>query len=1346
MTRPNEHHDTITAGLRIVTERPNGDGTYSPVDAPNATSPGGTISIIAKDRDGNAVLVTNAHVVTGEHHHNPAGGERLYHHEISPGRHIATVPQWDENNPAWVERIERLDNPHRLDVCYAVLESGVDVKFALHGHDALNLPGETIEATNVHAYRRIIPGTYDPAVGDKLVFLGRNSGEHEVTVIDTNSTEQVLGFGFTGLVTVSSTTDLISGDSGAGLYKKVGDEYQLSCIFFANYKRNFIVDRRKGQAFRASEIVDPLDLTFYNSDPVADAGQPQEVRPLTTVTLNGSASYDPDTTDTDMGRTLTYHWEQVPTDGAPTVNIRKRDQAEAEFESLSSASELEFMLTVKDAFGGVGTATTNVTVRNRPPVAIAGYNQVVAAGSKVELTGASISDEDPEDRDRVTPLWSQKSGTKVTLKGTGLNGRYFTAPTTPGDLIFELKATDPYGLMHTDEVRVRVSEFAVLPTNVSATAAARSVDISWNSVSIATGYEVEIGIPPSEGGLNHNFHTTTSTSITIGSLLPRTTYEYRVRMTNADGVGPWTAWATVDTKSPPIALAGPDKLITAGHRVTLEGSVSDPDPSDREYVVENHSWTQDEDNPATVTLARVEGYPARRTFTPTMTGDYTFTLAVTDPGGLSHSDTMKVKAVRESENLLPTNVSARPGYRSVDISWNSVSLATGYEVQVGVAEDGGEIGYASYTTTALTHRVENLADGTRYYYRVRMTNADGVGPWSAVASTVTAVPANYIPVANAGADQTVETGASVTLDGSGSRDWDGDDLTYAWKQVKGPKVTLSGADSVRATFTAPSSAATLRFRLTVTDSDGDSDIDAVIITVTAPKPPPETDPPPTTEPDPCTAPANVTATATANSVTVSWDAVSGATGYDVQLGVIEEGDEIGYSSYSTTNLTYTVSNLASNTRHYYRVRARNNDGPCPWSAAASLATPPMTCEDTGETRNVVNGDWTDTGRVQQDPVDDSWEKEQTRTVTWEKEQRCTNCAAGTPNKWVEASRTEIQWVAYTPPPSTPTNVTATSTHNSVTVSWRAASGATGYILQLGELEEDEEIGYANYTTTGLTRTVSNLKSRTRYYYRVKSTNSGGESSPSVAASLLTKAPPPPPPTHVWTWVDPAEYTGCGPTRKRRKECSNGHARHTKLVSASEKLIWSEWSDTGDTRNSGIGSWRDDGNTRDCGPDKEKRQRRTISREKEQESTNQCGGRKTQWVSTTSRTETQWVAAPESLIWDDWKNVGQPVIVYGSWTNVGSPSLIAGTCKQRQKRTWTRSQRQESTNQCGGTRFNSVTTEGTTYRYDTVTETWGSWTDTGRTREDPITFIVEYEQERFSSPCNRRQTRWLPETG
>ena len=89
------------------------------------------------------------------------------------------------------------------------------------------------------------------------------------------------------------------------------------------------------------------------------------------------------------------------------------------------------------------------------------------------------------------------------------------------------------------------------PTNVSATATARSVTVSWSAVSDATGYVVEIGIPPSAGGLGPTSDTTTGTSITIGNLLPWTTYEYRVKATAEGRIGTWSGWATVVTSAPP---------------------------------------------------------------------------------------------------------------------------------------------------------------------------------------------------------------------------------------------------------------------------------------------------------------------------------------------------------------------------------------------------------------------------------------------------------------------------------------------------------------------------------------------------------------------------------------------------------------------------------------------------------------------------------------------------------------------------------------------------------------------------------------------------------------------------
>ena len=65
----------------------------------------------------------------------------------------------------------------------------------------------------------------------------------------------------------------------------------------------------------------------------------------------------------------------------------------------------------------------------------------------------------------------------------------------------------------------------------------------------------------------------------------------------------------------------------------------------------------------------------------------------------------------------------------------------------------------------------------------------------------------------------VQTGAATTL--TGSRKFGRVTITsWAWRQLAGPTVTLSGADTPEVTFTAPDVAASLVFLLTATDSDG----------------------------------------------------------------------------------------------------------------------------------------------------------------------------------------------------------------------------------------------------------------------------------------------------------------------------------------------------------------------------------------------------------------------------------------------------------------------------------------------------------------------------------------------
>ena len=97
------------------------------------------------------------------------------------------------------------------------------------------------------------------------------------------------------------------------------------------------------------------------------------------------------------------------------------------------------------------------------------------------------------------------------------------------------------------------------------------------------------------------------------------------------------------------------------------------------------------------------------------------------------------------------------------------------------------------------------------------------------------LPTNVLPVANAGASQSVAPGLTVTLDATGSSDADGSVTGYVWTQTAGTAVTLSSTTVAQPTFIAPSALATttLSFSLRVVDNSGASSNAATVsVTVT----------------------------------------------------------------------------------------------------------------------------------------------------------------------------------------------------------------------------------------------------------------------------------------------------------------------------------------------------------------------------------------------------------------------------------------------------------------------------------------------------------------------------------
>ena len=92
---------------------------------------------------------------------------------------------------------------------------------------------------------------------------------------------------------------------------------------------------------------------------------------------------------------------------------------------------------------------------------------------------------------------------------------------------------------------------------------------------------------------------------------------------------------------------------------------------------------------------------------------------------------------------------------------------------------------------------------------------------------------NAPPVADAGPNQIGVPAGTITLNGSGSYDPDGDPITFQWTQDGGPAVALSSSNSAITTFSA-ASGQNYDFKLTVKDNYGATGTARVAVTTSTP--------------------------------------------------------------------------------------------------------------------------------------------------------------------------------------------------------------------------------------------------------------------------------------------------------------------------------------------------------------------------------------------------------------------------------------------------------------------------------------------------------------------------------
>lgn len=501
---------------------------------------------------------------------------------------------------------------------------------------------------------------------------------------------------------------------------------------------------------------------------------------------------------------------------------------------------------------------------------------------------------------------------------------------------------------------------------------------------------------------------------------------------------------------------------------SIDIQTNDENPSGTQYQISTNNGSQYVTQEGTLTAA-----PAWITLTNkkvTVTGlspeqTYTFTAKARNSENI---ETVAGSSVSGTTLIAPpgspANIIATATDKTITVSWDASSGAIGYEIEV----DGTVVN----TDTATVYTHVGINSGTPHTYRVRARNAGGPGNWSAPITKSTLPASPDIPF-NLNA---VPLSTSVTVTWNNVSGATGYDI-----EVDGALVNNGPNTNYIHNSLTPGTHHTYRVRSI--NPGGKSEWSGYVNT--------------TTLLDTLPVPINISATPSLNSITLTWDKVGGASGYEVSVD--------GVAFDSGTRTTYTHSNLAPGTQHVYRVRAKKSGVASEWSAAVVSAT--LTNEFGAPSNLKANAD-NSSIVLSWNPVANAtgYEVEVEGVVTDNGDE--TTCIhngllPNTTHTYRVRAKRDTEVSEWTEPLAvntfllqTPKELTANSDETSMTINWQPIEGATGY-----------ELDFDGSVITGISETTylaGGLEQNSQHEIKVRAVSEGGTSNWSNSLIKSTK--------------------------------------------------------------------------------------------------------------------------------------------------------------------------------------------------------------------------------------------------
>jgi len=553
---------------------------------------------------------------------------------------------------------------------------------------------------------------------------------------------------------------------------------------------------------RGGISTDITNVTVTNRPPTADAGPDISVAKRTLVILDGFGSSDP---DSDF---LSYDW--IQTGGSP-VTLYGMDTPNPTFMPVTAGLRT-FRLTVDDGDNGVDNDSVQVNVTNLEPIASAGSDMTVRKNTPVTLDGTGSND---SDGDILSYFWTQTGGPGVTLSRQNSETATFT-PSVAAIYTFSLSVSDGNGGTDSDSVQVNATNSGpVANAGMDFTSRKRSpvildgtgsYDLDGDAI---TFLWTQIGGPPV---IPMGMDTATPTFTPLRAGL----YEFRLNVTDADGVTGSDQVGVSVTNSLPRAYAGLDFTAKKKTIVTLDGGGS----SDPDLEALTYAWSQN----GGLSVIIVDADNAVATFTPLMSGNYLFELTVADGDGGISVDSVQVTVIN-------TDPLAEAGPDLICGKGTLVSL----DGTSSFDSDGDVLSFVWTQTSGPTVSLAGMdtyspsftpASVGTYKFRLAVDDGDG----GTDTDTVFVVVYGMAPTARLTASVPMaQAGSSIGFDASQSTDSDGTIDVFRFEFGDGVNESTSSL-SASHTYYEPG---IYTVTLTVVDNDGNTSTAKVTVRILA---------------------------------------------------------------------------------------------------------------------------------------------------------------------------------------------------------------------------------------------------------------------------------------------------------------------------------------------------------------------------------------------------------------------------------------------------------------------------------------------------------------------------------